>query len=382
MATGPHNKNNRHSQTTTRSNKSSSQKAKSNQPRTNKSKANTSKTASHRSKSSVHKKPTGLHPRNLHNGRYDFDKLEAANPALTEFVILNPRGERSISFSDPKAVLALNEGLLKAYYGLEFWQIPPGYLCPPIPGRADYIHYLADLLTATKEKTDTLVVENDERAPNAGSANHKHMVLDIGTGANCIYPILGSSLYDWNFVASDIDPISVKTAQLLIQANKRLTNKVKVRQQAKPSSIFHGIIKPSDDFILTMCNPPFHESLEKAREGSLRKVNNLNKGKAEPLSSNSQPVLNFAGTENELCYEGGEIAFLQQMAIESKDFAKQVCWFTSLVSKKENVPLLQQQLKKLGATNIRVVEMAQGQKISRFVAWSFLTNLEQKSFFN
>ncbi|WP_417880848.1 23S rRNA (adenine(1618)-N(6))-methyltransferase RlmF [Vibrio sp.] len=376
MATGPYNKNNRHSQTTNRSNKSSTQKPKSNKPQAN------NKTASYRSKSLIQKKPIGLHPRNLHHGRYDFDKLESANPALTEFVILNPRGERSISFSDPKAVLALNEGLLKAYYGLEFWQIPPGYLCPPIPGRADYIHYLADLLSATKEKTDVLIVENDERDPNAGSANHKHTVLDIGTGANCIYPILGSSLYDWNFVASDIDPISVKTAQLLIQANKRLTNKVKVRQQSKPSSIFYGIIKPNDDFILTMCNPPFHESLEKAREGNLRKINNLNKGKTVPLSKNNQPVLNFAGTESELCYEGGEIAFLKQMAIESKDFAKQVCWFTSLVSKKENVPLLQQQLKKLGATNIRVVEMAQGQKISRFVAWSFLTNLEQKSFFN
>lgn len=372
MAAGPHNKNNRHSQTTKKTSKPSPQKPRS----------HNGKKASQGSKSPRSKKPTGLHPRNLHNGRYDFDKLEAANPKLTEFVILNPRGERSISFSDPQAVLALNEALLKAYYGLDFWQIPPGYLCPPIPGRADYIHYLADLLTATKEKTDALVVENDERDPDAGSANHKHTVLDIGTGANCIYPILGSSLYDWNFVASDIDPISVKTAQLLIQANKRLTNKVKVRQQTKPDNIFRGMIKPNDDFILTMCNPPFHESLEKAREGSLRKVNNLNKGKAEPLSKHSQPVLNFAGTENELCYEGGEIAFLKQMAMESKDFAKQVCWFTSLISKKENVPLLQQQLRKLGATNIRVVEMAQGQKISRFVAWSFLTNLEQKSFFN
>lgn len=325
-------------------------------------------------------KPTGLHPRNLHHGRYDFAKLESAAPALSQYVIMTPRGEKSINFSDPQAVLTLNEALLKAYYGLEFWQIPAGYLCPPIPGRADYIHYLADLMSMTKTKVEQLKVDETDEI-KTGSANHKHTVLDIGTGANCIYPILGSTLYDWNFVASDIDPISVKTAQLLIQANKKLNRKIKVRQQTHCERIFHGIIKANDRFTVTVCNPPFHESLEKAREGSLRKVNNLTRGKAAPLNKREQPVLNFAGTANELCYQGGEIAFLKQMAIESKDFSQQVCWFTSLVSKKENVPLLQQQLKKLGATNIRVIGMAQGQKLSRFVAWTFLTNQQQKAFF-
>ena len=40
----------------------------------------------------------------------------------------------------------LNRALLKADYGIDFWDIPPNYLCPPIPGRVDYIHHLADLL--------------------------------------------------------------------------------------------------------------------------------------------------------------------------------------------------------------------------------------------
>jgi 23S rRNA (adenine1618-N6)-methyltransferase len=38
-------------------------------------------------------------------------------------------------------------------------------------------------------------------------------VLDIGTGASCIYPILGQTVYQWHFVASDIDPISINTAK-------------------------------------------------------------------------------------------------------------------------------------------------------------------------
>ncbi|OEF27567.1 23S rRNA (adenine(1618)-N(6))-methyltransferase [Vibrio rumoiensis 1S-45] len=330
-----------------------------------------------------------MHARNIHKGRYDFEKLEKANPNLTPFVILNPRGEKSVNFSEPKAVVALNEALLKAHYGVEFWQIPEGYLCPPIPGRVDYIHYLADLLTETVNTLPEVSSELDELAEEdiKGSANHKYSVLDIGAGANCIYPILGATSYDWNFVGSDIDPVSVKTAQLLIQANRKLKNKIKLRLQNDANCIFSGIIKPQDTFALTMCNPPFHESLEKATEGSLRKVRNLNKSKDSSSKSSSikadgKPVLNFAGTENELCYEGGEIAFLKLMANESLEFSDQVCWFTSLVSKQENVPLLEQQVKNLGAKQVKVIHMSQGQKMTRFVAWTFLSAEEKAEFFD
>ncbi len=272
-------------------------------------------------------------------------------------MILNPRGEQSINFSEPQAVMALNEALLKAYYGLDFWQIPTGYLCPPIPGRVDYIHHLADLCPASWQQQ-----------------NRSVSALDIGTGANCIYPILGNRCYGWQFVASDIDPVSIKTAQSLVKSNKVLQGKIKLRQQNHRQAIFHGIIQPQDKFMLTLCNPPFHASMKEATQGSLRKVNNLNKGnnKLKTLAK-TKPVLNFAGTENELCCPGGEIAFLKQMANESQDFAHQVGWFSSLVSKHENVVPMQQQLKKLGAKQIKVVPMAQGQKISRFIAWSFYT---------
>lgn len=351
------------------------------------------KTSSRKTESTT-PKPGGLHPRNAHLGRYDFDKLEQANPNLSQFVILSPRDEKTVNFSDPKAVVALNEALLKAYYGVDFWQIPQGYLCPPIPGRVDYIHYLADLLSDTlnalPEKTAEMDDESEENHPK-GSANHKMSVLDIGTGANCIYPLLGSTRYGWNFVGSDIDPISVKTAQLLVEANRKLKGKIKVRLQSDQASIFKGIIKPQDTFALSMCNPPFHESMEKAAEGSLRKVHNLSKSKsssansasfkAAALQSDGKPVLNFAGTENELCYEGGEIAFLTRMANESLEFSDQVCWFTSLVSKQENVPMLEQQLKNLSAKQVKVIHMSQGHKMTRFVAWTFLSLEEQAEFF-
>ena len=90
-----------------------------------------------------------MHPRNKHVGRYDFEALTKSVPDLAAFVTLNPLKEQTIDFSNPEAVKALNRALLKTFYGVNRWDIPPGYLCPPVPGRADYIHYTADLLSST-----------------------------------------------------------------------------------------------------------------------------------------------------------------------------------------------------------------------------------------
>jgi len=307
------------------------------------------------------KPAASLHPRNLHQGSYDFAKLTQVCPALAPFVTANPKGLATINFSDPKAVLSLNQALLKCFYDVDFWQIPEGYLCPPIPGRADYIHYLADLLAETFN--------------GAVPSGKQIKGLDIGTGANCIYPIIGSQSYGWSFVGTDIDPLSVKMAELIVKSNSNLKNFIKVKQQKNEKAIFEGIIPSRDKFVFTMCNPPFHASMEKALAGSVRKMNNLNKGKA------AAPVeLNFGGKENELCCAGGEIAFLKQMSAESKNYARQVCWFSSLVSKSENISPLKTLLTKLGAEQIKVIKMSQGQKISRLIAWSFLSPAEQIQF--
>ena len=298
-----------------------------------------------------------LHPRNLHHGCYDFKKLCKACPQLAPYITNNPKEELTIDFSNADALIALNQALLKYFYHVDFWQIPAGYLCPPIPGRADYIHYLADLLA---------------EGGNGPTPTGKQVkVLDIGTGANCIYPILGSQIYSWSFVATDIDPVSIKTADLIVKSNQNLKPFIKLKLQKNEKSIFDGIIKPQDKFALTICNPPFHASMEKALAGSTRKVNNLSKGQA----SKNHVKLNFGGQENELCCAGGEIAFLKQMCKESKSYGQQVNWFTSLVSKSENISPLKKLLTQLGANKIKVIKMSQGQKVSRLIAWSFLKEL-------
>ncbi|MFC1750132.1 23S rRNA (adenine(1618)-N(6))-methyltransferase RlmF [Pseudomonadota bacterium] len=309
-----------------------------------------------------------LHPRNRHHGRYDFVALCKACPELKQFLKPNPNGDQTIDFSDDKAVLCLNRALLAHYYQVSKWCIPEGYLCPPIPGRADYIHYVADLLA---ECLPGAVPVGDKVQEPVGN---KIQVLDVGTGANCIYPIIGSQSYGWQFVATDIDPVSVKSARSIVQANAGLKNRVKVVQQYDKQSLFKGVIGSTDRFDLTLCNPPFHSSMEEAQAGTQRKLRNLGKERA----GKGTVKLNFGGQQAELWCPGGEIGFLKRMANESKEFASQVCWFTSLVSKEDNIRPLKKRLSKLGAEQVVVIKMSQGQKISRLIAWSFM-NTEQQA---
>ena len=257
----------------------------------------------------------------------------------------------------------LNKALLKHFYGIQYWDIPQDYLCPPIPGRADYIHYLADLLSDS----------NKGQIPT-GHAVH---VLDIGVGANCIYPIIGHRSYGWKFVGSDIHPASVKSAQFIVEANPNLRKGIQIRLQKTPSNIFKGVIKPSDRFDLTLCNPPFHASQDEANATATQKIRKLGK----PVDR-SKVVLNFGGQKNELWCDGGEERFVCQMVQESTQFAEQCLWFSTLVSKKTTLPMLLNTLRKCGAVEVKTIKMTQGQKESRFVAWTFLDAKQQQAWKN
>ncbi|MCP3749835.1 23S rRNA (adenine(1618)-N(6))-methyltransferase RlmF [Pseudomonas sp. SBB6] len=296
-------------------------------------------------------KPT-LHPRNRHQGRYDFPQLIKSSPELGQFMITNPHGKPSIDFANPEAVRVFNRALLKAQYGIQHWDIPADYLCPPIPGRADYVHVLADLLAQ----------ENSGEIPRGAHVQ----ALDIGVGANCIYPLLGHSDYRWRFLGSDIDATALAAAGAIVQANG-LGKAISLRQQGNRKHILLGLLNSDERFDLTLCNPPFHASREEATRGSQRKWRAL--GKADP--KRKLPVLNFGGQNNELWCEGGEIRFVSQLVTESASLGQQVLWFTSLVSKASNLPGIQAALKKAGALDQRVVEMGQGQKQSRMIAWTF-----------
>ena len=295
-----------------------------------------------------------LHPRNRHQGRYDFAALIAVEPRLKAFVIINPYGKQSIDFANPAAVRVFNAALLKQLYGIKDWQIPEGYLCPPVPGRADYIHGLADLLAS------------DAKGGIPRGAGFT--ALDVGTGANCIYPLLGQHDYGWRFIASDIDAQALANARQTLRANA-LDKVIELRLQSDKSAFFKGVLRADERIVCTLCNPPFHSSAAEASTGSERKWRNL--GKQDP--QRKLPALNFGGKSNELWCKGGELTFVRNMIKESKDYAEQVLWFTTLVSKSAHIRLLQRVLKQVGAVDVQVCSMAQGQKQSRFLAWTFHT---------
>lgn len=304
------------------------------------------------------KEKPGLHPRNRHRGRYDFKTLIDSYPGLAPFVHLNNYNDESIDFSNAKAVLALNKALLKRYYNIENWNIPAGFLCPPIPGRADYIHNIADLLANS----------NGGRIP----VGNQIKCLDIGVGANCIYPIIGHQEYGWSFVGSDIEPVAVKSANEIIASNPALKENVEIRLQSGLKDIFLGIIQPDEFFDLTICNPPFHASFEEAQKGTLRKLSNL-KGKRI-----THAALNFGGKNKELWCDGGEETFVQKMISQSKQFATSCFWFSTLISKQSNLKGVYAALKKAEAIDVKTIPMSHGNKISRIVAWTYLSCEQQQ----
>ncbi|MEM7574963.1 MAG: 23S rRNA (adenine(1618)-N(6))-methyltransferase RlmF [Bacteroidota bacterium] len=291
---------------------------------------------------------SSFHPRNRHHGRYDFDQLRSFLPELAQFLKQNKAGETSIDFADPMAVKALNKALLLDYYQLAYWDIPPGFLCPAIPGRADYVHHIADLLAEDGVLSATQI---------SG--------LDIGIGANAIYAIIAVMEYGWEMVGSDVSPQAIEAAQRIANQNVSLNGKLDCRLQARSEHFFRTIIREGERYSLSLCNPPFHASSEAASLANQRKRKGL--GQA------NSAALNFGGQAHELWFPGGEERFVRMMAQESKHYADQCLWFTSLLSRKEHVRPLKKTLKKIGAADVRLTNMAHGQKKSRIVAWTFQT---------
>lgn len=300
-----------------------------------------------------------LHPRNLHRERYDFELLTAKCAELSKYVKKNAFEDASIDFSNPKAVKWLNKALLKTYYDIDYWDIPTDYLCPPIPGRADYIHQVADLLATS----------------NLGVVPKGHRIkcMDIGVGASCVFPIVGNKSYGWSFVGSDIDPQALESARKIISYNPLLKRNVLLRFQENAKDIFHGVMKRDEFIDVSICNPPFHSSLAEAEAGTLRKLSSLNHKKV------STPVLNFGGQTTELWCEGGEERFVRDMIRQSKQFSTTCFWFTTLISKKDHLKAIYSALQAAGALQVKTIPMVQGTKSTRIVAWTFFTPEQQET---
>ena len=299
-----------------------------------------------------------LHIRNKNRERYDLEALKVAVPELADHITINKYDAESVDFANPVAVKLLNKALLNHYYGIKNWDFPAENLVPPIPGRADYLHYMADLLGQS----------NFGDLPEGDTIK----VLDIGVGASCIYPIIGVTEYGWNFIGSDIDVQSIESSTNIVNSNPSLEGKVECRLQEDPKAFFTGILSNDEKIDFSMCNPPFHSSTEEAQKVSHRKVKNLSGKKSAKVE------LNFAGISNELICEGGEAKFIHNMITESQDFAKNCFWFTTLVSKQSTLKGIYKSLNEMQVAQVKTIPIGTGNKSSRIIAWSFLSKEEQK----
>lgn len=282
-----------------------------------------------------------MHPENPHKQPYDFPALVKVNSDLENHVFRNKYGNLTIDFSNSEAVLNLNKALLHYHYQVENWDIPKGFLCPPIPGRMDYLLHLKDLL--------------DQKI-----GKKRYAGIDIGVGASCIYPILAAKHIGWSMIGSDIEVRSIEAAEQNV-VNNKLQSLIKIRIQKDRGSILKNVIREDESLDFSMCNPPFHDSAEEANKTNFRKNSNL---------GIETRKLNFGGRSNELWCRGGEALFLKRMIRDSQSVKGKVQWFTSLVSKQQNLPAIEKHLKKLGA-DYDIIPMQLGNKKSRFIAWKF-----------
>ncbi len=290
-----------------------------------------------------------MHKRNIHFKGYDLERISSVFPAIRAHLIRNPGGKLTVNFSDPVAVKILNQALLIVDYGLQYWDIPDDYLYPAVPGRADYIHCLADLLYQDK--------------PYHLSKVNNLTILDIGTGANCIYPLLGNKIYNWNFVGSDISDKAIIHARQIILKNN-LESNISIRKQPKQKNIFKHIVKKNDQFWACMCNPPFYKNAHEAQYANQRKNKNLNTAVKENLR-------NFGGYKKELVYPGGEVAFIMTMIHESKSYSTNIRWFTCLISNQKSLIPLEKKLNKIKAIDWKTLPLQQGNKKMRILVWKY-----------
>jgi len=304
-------------------------------------------------------KATRHHARNKNRDKYDLGALLISHPELADYVTPNKNGEDSVDFSNPMAVRILNKALLHHYYGIPNWEFPDTYLSPSLPVRADYIHHVADLLCESNFGT---IPTGD-----------KITCFDIGVGASCIYPIIGITEYDWQFIGSDSDPLAIESARHIVQSNPSLQDRIECKVQTNTKDVFYGIIGREDKIDVSICNPPVHSATEELPKGTRKKDKSLTDQHIKAKT------LNLTGIHKELLCDGGETKFITNMIRESKKFAKNCYWFSTLVSKQSNLKGIYKALETLEATQIKTIPMGLGNKSSRIVAWTFLSKEEQKA---
>ncbi|XP_050234783.1 uncharacterized protein LOC126683011 isoform X2 [Mercurialis annua] len=328
------------------------------------------------SKKNKRKRPT-IHPNNKYaDNPPDFALLASLYPSFKPYVFYSRDGKPRIDWTDFNSTRELTRVLLLHDHNLNWW-IPDGQLCPTVPNRSNYIHWIEDLLSS-------------DIIPKINTNGDTVKGFDIGTGANCIYPLLGASLVGWSFVGSDVTEVALEWAERNVKNNPHVSELIEIRKvtncrdvlsiecsrNVEPENLgsgmdmhesvveevvdantnYHGrilvgVVREGEKFDFCMCNPPFFDSMEEA---------GLN------------PKTSCGGTPEEMVCPGGEKAFIARIIEDSVLLKESFRWFTSMVGRKINLKFLTSKLREVGVTVVKTTEFVQGQTCRWGLAWSFV----------
>ncbi|CAM5077899.1 unnamed protein product [Natator depressus] len=291
-----------------------------------------------------------MHARNRYRDKPpDFAYLASRYPAFRQHVQTSLSGRASLNFKDPEAVRALTCTLLKEDFGLTI-DIPLERLIPTVPLRLNYIHWVEDLIGHQ---------DGDKQALRRG--------IDIGTGASCIYPLLGATLNGWYFLATEVDDMCFNYAKKNVEQNN-LSDLIKVVKVPQKTLLMDALKEESEiiyDFC--MCNPPFF-----ANQLEAKGVNSRNPRRPPPSSVNT-------GGITEIMAEGGELEFVKRIIHDSLQLKKRLRWYSCMLGKKCSLAPLKEELRIQGVPKVTHTEFCQGRTMRWALAWSFYDDVRVPS---
>jgi 23S rRNA A1618 N6-methylase RlmF len=288
----------------------------------------------------------------------NFEELSRWNPAFARAweATRQEQKETHKTFSacvSQAFTIALTRALLKTYLDIQLPYLETNHLCPPVPNRFFYLHWIHSQLLQRKSQ----------------------LGMDIGAGATAIYSLLAAKFFECLMFTTEIDPVAADMAHQNIKANQ-LENRIHVTTVAPSHSqdaqqppggpleralagleqymVHHqGQIPTTIDFVMT--NPPFYDpksvELTNPRAGD---------GRART-----------AMTVSEGSYPGGEVGFVTEIFADSLRRRRSAKWFSSMLGKKTSLLHLQKMLTHvLGPAHIRVTEYEPGQYTRWFLAWT------------
>ena len=274
--------------------------------------------------------------------RPDFLTLIKEFPELKKYILKqNEDNEEEFQFdwSNNELSLLMDKSILNYYFNIKYYDIPKGFLIPPIPSRINYINLINSIITKLINDIDI-----------------KNIIgIDIGTGANIIYPILGYSIYKWKFICTEINKEAYNNAKLILQKNN-LENNINIIKQNNKDNIFISILNRENKYIFSMCNPPYY--------------NYENEIKLEDKKRDNE--YNF----DEIYYKNGEYGFFQRYFEESICYKNNVFLYTILIGKKINAENIYDKLSSYNDI-IKIYNMQKiltGNNVRYIIYWSFFNN--------